>query len=440
MSNLKLRLDHAKETAIVPSPPSDNGWKPQDHFYRSALKALAWSAGITIVGVGGWLGYQYFVHRPPDPIEVAVHRVKQGDVEITVTGSGTMTWGGEQTLKSPENEATVEQILVNVRDPVKKGQPLVVLRNRQIEEKVRNQQVENQKHQLDLARRREKVAEAQSKLTTAQARYQESQTLLDQGYISEDDLQTDQDAVDQALSALKDAVVEERKAELDVQNGRETLNLLQQQLRDRVITAPLDGVVLQVYVNAGDAIATDTKLLTLGDPNQEIVALKLTTLDAAKVNLNQTARVREIGPDPQIYLGRLVDISPQVTLPDQSSGSSEESGRVDAQVLLNQPSRRLIPGSSVSVEILVDQRHNVVVVPTEVIQWAEPTPFVWMQDDRGKAQKHKIVLGLEGLQQVEVTSGLAAEDEVVLVPPGVTLTPGTPLVIQSDGHNRSSQS
>jgi HlyD family secretion protein len=309
-------------------------------LYRTAFSLFLWSGGLALAGVGGWFGYQYYLDRPAEPILVQLHQVEQGDVEITVTASGTIRLGGEQTLKSPANNVTVEQVLVAVRDSVAVGQPLVVLRNRQIEQNIRDQEVSNRKAELDLNRQREKVMEAQVQLEAAQVEFQESQELYDQGFIPKDDVEADQREVDQALSNLKDMLVGERKVELDVASGQEQLGLLQRQLQDRVVTSPINGIVLQVDVTDGIGIEVDSTLLTLGNPDQEIVQLQLPTLDAAKVRLNQLARVQAIGPEPQIYAGRLIALSPQASS-DDSRNNNSGSARVNGEVLLDQPSRTL---------------------------------------------------------------------------------------------------
>jgi HlyD family secretion protein len=153
-------------------------------------------------------------------------------------------------------------------------------------------------------------------------------------------VEADQREVDQALSNLKDMLVGERKVELDVASGQEQLGLLQRQLQDRVVTSPINGIVLQVDVTDGIGIEVDSTLLTLGNPDQEIVQLQLPTLDAAKVRLNQLARVQAIGPEPQIYAGRLIALSPQASS-DDSRNNNSGSARVNGEVLLDQPSRTL---------------------------------------------------------------------------------------------------
>ncbi|NJP19915.1 MAG: biotin/lipoyl-binding protein [Hydrococcus sp. CRU_1_1] len=131
-------------------------------------------------------------------------------VETTVTASGTVELGGQQTLKSPK-EVTVEQVKVTEGDRVYKGQTLIVLRDRAAMESYQEQLVENAKTQLDLNRRREEVIEARELLKSREARYREFQQWQQKGVISRNELRTDQDNFEQARSQLKDAQVEEKK-------------------------------------------------------------------------------------------------------------------------------------------------------------------------------------------------------------------------------------
>ncbi len=404
--------------------------------YRRAIPWLLWSGLLGITIMGGWLGYEKYSQRSPQPVQVKLHSVQQETIETTVSASGTVELGGQQTLKSPK-EVTVEQVKVREGDRVSSGQPLIVLRDRMMMESYQDQIVENNKTQLELNRRREKVVEAKEQLTLRETRLRESQRWQQQGVISRNDLQTNQDNVQQALSQLKDAQVEAQKAELDVNNGQQKLIRLEQQLSDRIVKAPINGVVLKVYVKNGDGTKTESNLITIGDPSKEMIRVQLTTLNALQVKTNQTARITIIGPQSQTFTGKVVSLSPQAIAPTTSANASEtststssnEPTKVDTQVLLNRPSNTLIPGSVVSVEIVTAHRQSSVAIPPEALQRQKTQSFVWIQDRQGKAKKQPVTLGLQSLNKIEVTSGLQPGDKLVLAPPDKPLTPGNPLEI-----------
>jgi RND family efflux transporter MFP subunit len=396
---------------------------------RHRARWLLSLGAIAIVAIASWYGYQTYFNRPATPpATVTLIPVMRGDVEISVTESGTVALGGQQTLTAPR-EATIDQVKIKEGDRVQKGQTLLVLRDRVVQESIREQQLAQAKFKLDYDRAREKLLEAQTKLAEAEKRLQETQELVDGGFLSDTDLQSDKVTVDGSRSTLRDAQVEMQKMDLDQRSNQQKLETLKRQLQDTALISPINGLVLSLNVANGDGVRTEAKLLSLGDPDQETIRLQLTPLNATKVQVNQIARVQMIGPAPQIFTGRVISLSPQASMGDPNAPVTNNTGQatVAAQVLLDRPSNALIPGSMVSVEIITEQRRNVVAITPDLIQQGTAEPFVWTLDDQGRAKQQPITLGLMGLQMVEVASGLNPGEQIVLPPVEAPLTPGMKL-------------
>jgi len=233
----------------------------------------------------------------------------------------------------------------------------------------------------------------------------------------------------EAQLAVSTDIRELQRLQLDLQKS-------QQQLQESSVIAPISGKVLNIMVKDGDGVDRKNNLLTLGSPAQELVKLQLSTLNAAQIKLGQLARISVIGPNPQIYTGRVQSLYPQATT-GEKEGENSSSGRsnqatVPATVKLDQPTSTLIPGSKVNVEIILQQRQNVVVLNTEAIQRDRAKPFVWVRDSQGKAHKRSVNLGLEGLTTVEVSSGLQAGEQILLPPAEESLEEGTPTIPQTN--------
>ena len=329
-------------------------------------------------------------------------------------------------------------------------------------------QLDIREQELKLANDRQKVVEAEEDLAAAQQKLQESKDLFDKGFIAGNEVRNQEEEIRRAKSALREAQLTVNTTTLQLQRLQLQLQLSERELRDEIaaqqselataqlqlgndtrelqrlqleyreieqrlqnsiVTATIDGKVLDIKVKNGAVVQVGDPLLTLGDPDREFVKLNLSTLNAAKVQPNQLARISVIGPDERTYTGRVENLSLQATTGDGSnpgSGSSDQA-TVSATVKLDKPTGTLIPSSQVNVEIVLKQQENVVVLPTEAIQQSGSKPFVWLRDDRGLARRRDVTLGLEGLTTVEVTSGINAGEEVVLPLPGLQLTPGTPL-------------
>lgn len=395
--------------------------------YRAGARWLLWSGAIAVFGIGGWFAYQRWGQPAPTVATVSLLPVQRGTVEQTISESGTVALEGEQTLKSPE-DCTVEQVFVRPGDRVKVGSPLIVLRNREDQQRLQNQLIDNQKAELELSRKQEVVRERRSRLQTAIQRLQEAQELWRQGFIAEIEMQGDREKVEAAQSELRDAELEQQKAALEVQKGRVALRDIQQRLGDNRLNSPMDALILGVDVKPGDGAKRETNLLTLGDPTRETVDLQLTTLNAARVRINQVARVSMIGPNAKTFTGRVLSLSPQAAAQKSEDGSGGQSqAKVNATVALDRPTQILIPGSQVSVEIILKQRRQVVTLPLDAIQQLEQDPYVWVRNRAGQAEQRSIKLGLQSLMMVEVLSGLQVGERVAVPDPNQPLTPGTPL-------------
>lgn len=434
---IKLADNTANNTSIKPSTQTEIKPKitseilsPTKSKYPSRSKWLMWSGLGIAIAVGGWWVNSNYLQQSTEPVQVEMYPVEKGTVENTFSESGRLELGEQQTVKSPEDNATIEKVEVSMGDKIKAGETLLVLRDRETQEQVQEQKIENSKNLFAQLRNQEKVAKAQKTIRKEQALVKDSVALYKKGYIAESELEEDREQLETAVSELKDAEIEYNSAKLEIQNGQAKLASFEQKLSDRLITSPINGIVLDVRVKNEDGITTEDDLLTIGDPNQEIVKLQFNTLDAAKVKINQPARISVIGPNPQVYPGRVISLSPQATTESEDSTNTSESSdgspKVNATVRLNKPSRTMIPGSQVNVEIISQQRQNVITLPLEMLQGSQSEPFVWVKRD-GKAKKQPVSLGLEDLTSVEITSGLQSGEQVILPTPESTIAPGTPL-------------
>ena len=400
---------------------------------RSGVKWIVGSGVLLTVALFGWLGYNSFVKEPVEPLIIPTMPVQTGDIEVTITESGTVELDGQQTFKSP-GDVTVEAVPVQERQRVGAGTVLLQLRDRGLQQQLVNQQIQAEKTDNSLARRQEVIREQEEKLRKARERLADSKDLFDRGFISEDAYRQDEQSVEDALSGIKDAQVELTNVQLDIQNNLLTMENILTQLEDNQIVAPMDAVVLNVNVKPGDGVSQGGQLLTIGDPFKETVRLRLSTLNAAKVELNMPVEVSLIGPESQVFAGRISRVSPQV-VSSTEGGGGDSQGSVEAEAILDAPSNgTLIPGSVVSVEIVLDAQRSVVTVPLTALQSEGPSRFVWVKDEQGEAEKRTVDVGLENVQSAAILSGLEAGEEIVpALPPDAEIVPRMPLTAGDAG-------
>lgn len=406
-------------------------WHKDKKKFKTGVQWLAWSATLAVVGVGGWLTYFLVLNQPPKPVAVSLLTVERGNVETTITEGGTVELREQRIVKSP-TEGAVDRVLVKPGEKVRSGQVLLTLRYPERKIALTKHELQIREQELTLARDREKIVEAQQQLTAQERELRKLSSLAKVGAVAGQQVQKQEDTVRAEQAKLRDSQAEARITALKLQSLQLERQGIEQQLQNTIVSAPFNSVVLGIYVKDGDGVQFRTNLLTLGDPKQVLVKLQLSTLNAARVRVNQVARVSAIGPSAQKFTGRVQSLYPQALSPEETQkegGNQNQSTQatVPATVLLNTPTSKLIPGSRVNVEIALEQRQNVVVLSTEAIQRSGSHPFVWVRDNQNKAQKRTINLGLEGLVTVEVTSGLRAGEQVIVPPPQSQLKPGIPV-------------
>ncbi len=339
----------------------------------------------------------------------------------------------------------------------------------ELKSKQAEQQLNIEKLKAQVERNRQKVEEAENNLKAEETELENLNKLLARGFVAQNEISQQERTVRELKATLRDTKLNLKNSKLEVETAQVQLIYPQRTVDDNIfraevdlrqaqseyrqsqselerlkleyqkealtlennsITAPISGRVLEIHIQPGDGVNRSDELITLGDPNQELVHLNLSTLNAAKVKPNQLARISVIGPNSQVFTGRVQSIGLQASSENSGNNQNSSQATVPAIIKLDQPTGSLIPGSPVSVEVVLEERNNVVVLSTELIQREGNSPYVWILDSEEKAQKQPITLGLEGLIKVEIKSGLKSGDRVISPPPDTTLEPGTPILEQ----------
>ncbi len=295
---------------------------------------------------------------------------------------------------------------------------------------VKNQKLETRIKQMEQERQREEQRQnllaIQSELREAILTIKTETGALKRMQLEQKRATPEQEKLLSARSELREAISTVKNETTELQRSKVERNAIIAKLQNNIVTAPISGKILDVKVKNGEGMETGKVLLVLGNPRKEIVKLQLATLEAGKVKVNQLARIKTIGPSAKQFTGRVKSIHPIAVSDDGSGGGfggASGQAKVPATIELDKPSS-LIPGSQVSVEIVVQQRKQVVTVNFEAIQRSKGKPFVWIKNAENKAEKRKITLGLEGATKVEVKSGLKPGEKMILPLPDVTIKPG----------------
>ena len=335
----------------------------------------------------------------PEPVPVTVHRVERGRVEDTVVNSRAGTIKSRlRSGMSPGIAGLVAGIPVKKGQAVKKGQPLLRLDDSEL-----RAQVDLAARSLDAAR-----ATAEQVCLSADQSARErtrAEGLAERGLLSNQNLETAVTAAEGAAAACKAVQEQAKQAQAALASARATLS-------KTVITAPFDGVVLDVTTEVGEWISPSPPgvfippVVDLIDPSSRYVSAPLDEADVARVHLGLPARVT-------MDAFRNREFAAVITYVSSFVETKQEQNRtltVEAEFGEGELPDNLLPGLSADIEVILDARDDVLRVPTYAL--LEGNRVLVVVSD--KLEERTVETGLRNWAFTEVRSGLAEGDQVVV--------------------------
>ncbi len=170
------------------------------------------------------------------------------------------------------------------------------------------------------------------------------------------------------------------------------------------VRAPFDGVVYGLP-RAGQLLQPGERVAEVTDPAHPRVRFRIDPPDVPRIAVGQRLIVSSNGLAGRSWEGRVT----------AAAGALREVGGRqvgEATGEIADPGGALSLNAAVDVQVVVAERRGVLTVPRGALRRQGDRRFVWRVDG-GEARRRDVTVGLVGLDQVEVESGLAAGDLVV---------------------------
>ncbi len=214
-------------------------------------------------------------------------------------------------------------------------------------------------------------------------------------------LDTAQVALDQAKSNIDTKLA---TAQAQVTSAQVAVDQAQSNLSKATLAAPFDGTVSAVNYAVGDN-ATGAAV-SLVDLSNLRIQVNVAEVDFPKLKLGDTAQIALDALPGKTYNAKITAISPAGTI---------TQGVVNYPVTLSvtNPDGAIKPGMTANASVVVDQRTNVLTVPTRAVHAQGNGKFVTVLVN-DKPVQQAVTTGLSNDQSVEITKGLQAGDVVVL--------------------------
>lgn len=252
---------------------------------------------------------------------------------------------------------------------------------------------------IDLAQAHADLDIARAELGLAEKNAERRRELYERNAVSALDL----DQTELALARARGQLV----------GARSALERAEELMEDTVIIAPIDGVILQKYVERGQIIASGilnvgggTPIADIADMRTVHVSAGIDEIDIGKIGLRQSATVRAEAYPDESYTGKVVRIAPEAR--------EEQNVTVfDVVVEVENTTGHLKSGMNASVEIVIRANSDVVSIPITALQTSgaaavpqESGEATVLVKDGSDYQPRAIRIGQSDQRVVEVLEGL----------------------------------
>jgi len=201
------------------------------------------------------------------------------------------------------------------------------------------------------------------------------------------------------------AALESAKGQLDSAKGK--YMGAEAQLSYTEIRSPIDGVVTDRPLFAGETVASGTTLITVMDVSALIAKLHIAQVQAQQLAVGAAATIKVPGLDDPI------DAKVSLISPALDPGSTT----VEVWLRVENAKGQLKAGTPVHASITARTASNTLLLPTEALQTANASDgsgkYVMVIAADGTAHKHPVNLGIQSAKEVQILSGISANDMVI---------------------------
>lgn len=299
--------------------------------------ALITVIAIAVAALGYWIYHKVTQEQAP---EYRFAKVERGDLESAVSATGTLS--AVKTVEiGTQVSGQISAIYVDFNDKVKKGQLIA-----RIDPTLQEQAVQTAQAQLERAR-----AEAEK----ARLEFERNERLFQNKVLTEVEFNTAKYGYSVAQASLKSA---------QINLGREKRNLQYTQIH-----APIDGIVVERNMDAGQTVAasysTPKLFLIANDLKSMQILAAVDESDIGVIQKGQSVRFHVQAYPNQTFQGTVDQVRLQ-------SKTTENVVNYTVAISVPNPSGKLLPGMTATVEFLTGSAFDVLLAPNTALRFRPP--------------------------------------------------------------------
>jgi macrolide-specific efflux system membrane fusion protein len=345
------------------------------------------------------------------PLKLDTVAVQRGDIQDTVGAAGKL-----QLFQYADAYAQVagqvKDVLVAVGDTVKANNMVL-----EISPTLQPTKAENNRAQM--ARMQAELADQRAQLDFAELQFKRQTQLKAQNA-------TREDAFESSRMALSSARARVDAIDAQIRQLEATLKIEEDNRKQTQVLAPISGTVVTLNARAGQLVSgaqPAVPLMRIADLSKLTVAARVAESDVTRLRAGMQANFTTPGYPGRRWSGKLRQV-----IPVAADGTGEQGKQAFYTVLfeVNNASHELMSGMSTQVQFVVAQAQNALVLPVRALGAPDADGFynVNLVDGQRRVSARKLKVGLRNAREVQVVSGLAEGDKVLVGPVPAALLQG----------------
>jgi membrane fusion protein, multidrug efflux system len=374
-------------SSVQPAVSKKRDLGPSSRTAGPQMKRWHWTVFVVICVLLGFLVFYTILHvintttsmarhvHAPSPVETVP--VRRQTLDEVIGGSGSIEQAETVNLIT-QLTAQVLEVPVKIGDLIKKGTLLVRWDDRLIKATVEAN--------------REYVEADKIKIRNETRQVERYSTLQNQSMGSAADLEKYEMALADAKIDLAKSTVSLQQAEIDLEHVKQL--------------SPIDGIVLERFVNPNEFTKPGQVVMKLGVLNTVLMAAKITEEKMHSVQLGLPADVTFPAFPSEIFKGTITKIDPNI---------DPVTRTFTTYIKIENPDFRLKPGLSGFARIRRTAKDVLAVPSIAIMNPSGEQSQVFVVDSTNHAILRKVRPGIVVNAMTEITDGLKEGDKVVTV-------------------------
>lgn len=363
-----------------------------------------------MMGVLVLLAISIYIYFSKEDVEYLTQKISRKNISQTIEAVGKV-YAKEQVDVGAQVSGQIIKLYVDVGDRVKQGDLIA--------------QIDKDKQQNDLDITKARLESAKANLESKKI----ALSIASKQYIREQKLYANKATSLESLETLKDnyftlkanvAALNTEVIELEI-----TLKNAQKDLGYTTITAPIDGVIINVAVDEGQTVNANQNtptIVRIANLEQMEVRMEIAEADVSKIKIGTKLDFSLLSDPAKTYEAQIASIDPADTqISDSNSQQSSSSSTSStsnaiyyyAKFYVDNKDNLLRIGMSIQNEIVVAYANDVLAVPTYAIKSDEGGYFVEILE-KDRVRKAYVKLGIKDALNTEILDGVSEGENLVI--------------------------